>query len=281
MSDAAIGEWVPLIEARQRMPKASGLYCVRHRTSGKEYIGLSQNIRQRTSRHLHAAKQNSLLHRAVRKHGASEFEICVHVLAEFAALPALEAQVILERRTMTPAGYNLTAGGEGTVGRRHTDTAKEKMRQARLGTTMPAEVRAKISAAAGALWTPEMRAKMSAAVSGKVRTAETRLRMGEANRRRPPEHWERVAAATRAREVTAETRQKMAANARNRPIEHRAKQSAAVSQAVMVQVPGEEAPREFSSGRAAAAWAGILPARVCEYCKGQKVPRNGYRYWKK
>lgn len=280
-----MSDWVPLTEWR-RLPAVSGLYVIRHRESGKEYVGLSQNVRQRVGKHMLAANAGSLLHRAIGKHSAEAFDVFLRVFAPPEALPALETAAIRERGTMLPGGYNLTEGGEGVWGRRHTDEVRAKLRALRLGSTLSAATRAKISAAAERMWTPEMRAKVSAAGRGKSRSAETRARMSEANRSRPPEHWERVAAATRARTVTAETREKQAENARSRSPEHLAKiaaanrgkrasdatkalMSAARSKVVLAWPPGSTVPWEFESADAAAAWIGRTPASVSNYCNGK------------
>lgn len=291
MLPAEVGEWIPLSSVRGRLPRVSGIYIVRNTVSGKEYVGLSQDIRRRVSRHQWAGTTNSLLHRAVKKHGVGVFEVCVHTLAPFSELPALELLLVEERRTMRPNGYNLTAGGEGTTGRRHSDETKKLLRDGKLGKPLSEEHKAKISAAAEWLWTPEMRARTSAAGIGKTRSDETKKRMGEANRRRPPEM---IAAfvASRVLVMSDATKAKLSVAASSRTPEHRAKliaahtgtkashetkalMRAAKIKSVWVWPPGSMVPLEFSSVTAAAAWAGKTAAFASLYCSEKLRPKDG------
>lgn len=245
-------EWIPLSEPH-RLPAVCGLYLIRHRESGKEYVGKSVNIRRRLSAHRRGVSGAKYLLRAIRASGAGAFECAVYATGTDAEMLALEVRVIAERGTLAPGGFNLTVGGEGATGWKMT---------------------------------PEQLEKSTAAARGRVRSAETRARMADANRNRPKEHWVRVAAATRARGVSAETRQKMSEAARSRSAETlakigeantgrvasaetRARMRAAQSRAILVWLPGHFTPAEFSSCDAAAEWAGKNPASISNYANGK------------
>lgn len=278
-------EWFPLLEWRA-LPAVSGIYVIRHTVSGKEYVGLSSNVRRRAGTHTRATKRNSLIRRATLKYGLGEFEICLLCTAPVDALPRLETEAVSARGTLTPAGYNLTAGGEGTWGRRHSDEAKERMRQAQLGRTASDETRERLSDALRRRWTPELRASAAVKMSSRVVTEETRQRMSEANRQRPAEHWEAVAAKTRSRGVSEDTRAKQSTNAKNRSPEHlarisaansgkvasastRAAMRAAHSRAVLAWPRDSFVPLEFVSVGDAAVWAGKTGASISNYCSGK------------
>src|SRR3546814_17206032 len=58
-----------------------------------------------------------------------------------------EQDLIVELGCLSPAGYNLTLGGEGNSGRVVTPVTRAKLRLAHTGKTLTADHRAKLSAA--------------------------------------------------------------------------------------------------------------------------------------
>lgn len=150
--------------------------------SGKFYIGITvQSVSKRWWSHCREAcvGSNTPLHRAIRKYGADAFEVRTLAVLEDTELAATEIRAI-ER--MQPE-YNVTAGGDGT-----------------LGVSPSAETRAKLSAALrGRKKSAEHRAKLSAANRGKKLSAEHRANVGFAQRGRQfsDEHRKKLAAASR------------------------------------------------------------------------------------
>lgn len=206
-----------------------------HRSpSGKAYVGIaSRSWRNRWRSHVFDARHGSRLafHAAIRKHGPEAFTH--EVLAECetrAEAEALEMRLIAQFGTRRPAGYNLTAGGEGV--------------------TSP---------------DAETRARMSLGSRGKKRSAETRRRLSAARlgvKRGPPspEHCARIAAAHRGKKVAAETRRKLrdVNLGKRHSAETRAKMSAA--QRDRARAPGvgakiSAAKRQYPRFRIAGAWA--------------------------
>jgi len=87
---------------------------------------------------------------------------------------------------------NLTDGGEGPSGRRHSEEAKEKMSLAKRGILKgprPPEVGQKVSASKkgkpGRIPSVEENLKRSATLSGHIVTDETKRKIGLANKGRP------------------------------------------------------------------------------------------------
>lgn len=99
--------------------------------SGKSYIGItSKTLDERWKTHVMrtAEGRNQALQRAIRKYGADAFRRCVLVVADsWEYLCDLERKAIVAFETLSPDGYNLTAGGEGVVGRIHTPEAAARM----------------------------------------------------------------------------------------------------------------------------------------------------------
>lgn len=97
--------------------KTSGIYLIRHKASGKSYVGRSTNIENRWDlhkRHTEQKRDRSPLHRAMRKYGYDAFDWLVLVRAPARVHVALEHQFMTDWRTLVPAGYNVggAAGGQ-------------------------------------------------------------------------------------------------------------------------------------------------------------------------
>lgn len=90
---------------------------IRHRDSGKCYIGRSTDIRNRWNLHKRHTEQNrdrSPLHRAMRKYGYDAFDWVVLIKAPARLHVVLEDRFMRDMKTMVPAGYNVggAAGGQ-------------------------------------------------------------------------------------------------------------------------------------------------------------------------
>lgn len=149
----------------------SCVYEHRCKVSGKSYVGkTSKTAVQRWAEHVQHSKTSGFpFHRAIRKHGADAFELIVHAdgLTEADAY-AMERDLIAKLGSKIPSGYNVTDGGEGNLGLRHSEEArkkisaalrqrvraplseetKEKLRQFNLGKTHSEETRSKLRALA-------------------------------------------------------------------------------------------------------------------------------------
>jgi len=102
---------------------------------------------------------------------------------------------------------NLTEGGEGASGYRHTPEARAKMSAQRKGRKLTEEHKRKIGAACkGQKRSEDFCRKISAAHRGKILSPEHRDRLSQANRGRKhdPEHIERRAAKLRGRKLSPE-----------------------------------------------------------------------------
>jgi len=112
--------------------------------SGKVYIGKDEYFPSRMNNHRRIAENprkveyNSPVHRAIRKYGWSRMVVeMVDRNAKSVAELKLRERVWIWLHDSKRRGYNQTFGGEGTVGFKHSDQTKEKLRQMRLGKKMP------------------------------------------------------------------------------------------------------------------------------------------------
>lgn len=157
-------------------------YLITNRINGKRYVGITtrtEAVRWRQHQRRVAAGSRHALHQAIAKHGADAFSVEVIARADsLEALRTIEVEAIARLGTFGRGGYNMTAGGEGAAGYRHTAEEVEARRRRRLGAKHSEGARAKMSAAhTESRHTPESRAKISAANKG---------------RQMPPSHSERL-----------------------------------------------------------------------------------------
>jgi hypothetical protein len=98
-----------------------------------KYVGqTTRTLKQRKSSHLSSSKKGSTyyLHRAIRKYGAENFkwEVIYNATSE-EELNEKETYFIKEYNTNSQDGYNLTEGGRGIRGWKHSELTKEKIKQ--------------------------------------------------------------------------------------------------------------------------------------------------------
>jgi group I intron endonuclease len=125
--------------------------------NGKCYVGITdKTAEKRFAQHCKQANESARgvrnetpLYRAIRKYGPLSMSVeTLAVSPDWQLLCRLEIAEIAARRTTDPTiGYNVTAGGQGPKGMRHTEESREKMRAAAIGRTFSDETRRKISAA--------------------------------------------------------------------------------------------------------------------------------------
>jgi len=160
------------------------IYKITNKINGKIYIGQTiKSLNARISNHISDAlanKYNVHFHSALRKYGADNFEW--GIIAEcddIDELNRLEIYFIGWYDTYNN-GYNMTMGGEGISGWKHTEEAKRKNSEAHKGGNHPMY---------GKHPTEETRKKLSVSKKGennpnydKHPTEETRRKMSEANK---------------------------------------------------------------------------------------------------
>lgn len=156
------------------------VYCHTNKINGKKYVGI-------TSKKPEARWQNGtgyktqMFGKAIEKYGWEEFahEILFTGLTEKEAKEK-EIELIKKWNTNSPeCGYNLTVGGDGTVGYFHSDASKRKMSEAHCGL----------------LQSEETREKHRQALSGIKRSEETKAKMSEYAKNRSEEHKEKLSKA--------------------------------------------------------------------------------------
>ncbi len=161
---------------------AVSVYEATCQTNGSRYIGVTaRGVKVRSKEHIRDSKKGSPFHfhRAIAKHGAENFSFEVR-----ASLPTMQEAKIAERIlvALEQPKYNMTSGGEGTLGLSRPDSVVRG--KARKGVPLTSEHRLALKKARNARPAkkhgPETRAKISTSNTGKVRTQETRDKLSTA-----------------------------------------------------------------------------------------------------
>jgi len=109
------------------------VYIIKNLVNGKCYIGITtQKLQTRMNVHscmAHSQGSNTAIHRAIRKYGASSFDIeAIDSANCILELQLKETYWIKALKTISPNGYNLTQGGEGVFN--PAEETRKKMSEA-------------------------------------------------------------------------------------------------------------------------------------------------------
>lgn len=129
-------------------------YLVTNKVTNKSYVGITTRTLQRRWYEHRFVKNSSarLLAKSIQKHGEEAFEIkqIASSITGIDGLKAMEVVLINQYNTFVPNGYNLTKGGDGVFGfkhskescerqsvsrknKKHSEETKQKMSEVRLG----------------------------------------------------------------------------------------------------------------------------------------------------
>lgn len=126
------------------------IYKISNNFDENLYVGFtSRSIEERWKQHVYLSnKSESFLHRAIKKYGIDNFKI--EVIAKSSNIEycrdVLEPYYIKQYNSYAPNGYNMTLGGEGTLGYSflHSDQTREKIRNSHLGKIHTEETKEKM-----------------------------------------------------------------------------------------------------------------------------------------
>jgi len=88
------------------------VYCLTA-PSGKQYIGVTNNLQRRLTSHCRA---NTLIGRSIRKYGLESINVQTLLIGDTPYCYLMEKSLVYAYDTLHPRGYNQTAGGLGGVG---------------------------------------------------------------------------------------------------------------------------------------------------------------------
>ena len=220
------------------------VYCHTNKVNGKKYIGITSQEPTRRWQNGNHYNTQPYFWRAIQKYGWDGFqhEILYTDLSKESA-EQLEVDLIKKYQTQDPnKGYNSADGGAARSGWSHTEDAKRRMSESRMGRVVSEATREKLSKAnRGQKMSDEARAKMSAAKKGK-----------------PGRRW---------------TEQELQARSKNWPSEVPANWKAVKQLSVtgeLIQI--------YQSRKEAAAAVGVAPNRISACCCGARKTAGGFRW---
>lgn len=160
------------------MYMTSGVYKITNIINKKVYIGSSCNAKQRLTYHkklLKNDKGQTILQKAWNKYGEVNFKFEIMLYCSKDDLLFYEQRAINVFKAASVNGYNICAIAGNTLGRKNSESIKEKMSNNRRGKPawnkgkkMPACVGIKIAKAnRSRIWKEETKRKMSVAHIGK------------------------------------------------------------------------------------------------------------------
>jgi group I intron endonuclease len=103
------------------------IYTITNTINNKKYVGISSKLQKRWKAHAGGSNGCTVLKSAISKYGIEKFKF-EHIADAFTWKNAcsIEKELIQEMNTKSPNGYNLTLGGDGTFGYRHTEEEKKR-----------------------------------------------------------------------------------------------------------------------------------------------------------
>jgi group I intron endonuclease len=171
------------------------IYAITNEVNGKVYIGqhagddLGWYFRENTAAAMRGNNGKTLLYRAIRKHGTDAFTIRSLVRpVDKEQMDRLEIFFIRTLETQdSTVGYNITAGGGGVLGLKHSAETIENNRIKGLEIGISTKCReAQKEYLKTRIFTAEHRAKLAEAKKGKLASLETRLKQSLAKQGHVP-----------------------------------------------------------------------------------------------
>ena len=210
----------------------TGVYAIRHKDSGRVYVGSAKDIHARWAGHVRDLERgrhgNSYLQNAWSRHGSDAFEfVIIETCDADERIVREQAHIDFYRAADRSCGFNISQMAGLTI---PSKEGCERIAASKLGLPRSPETRAKLSKAQrGKTLSPETCAKISASGLGKKRpprSPEWRAKQsaGKTGRKRGPyseEHRARISAALTGRFIGRRMPQ--------RSEDHRAKLSAAMT----------------------------------------------------
>lgn len=165
------------------------VYCILNKINGKVYIGKTNNIKRRFKKHILAAngdkwERQCAVHHALHKYGINNFTFSIiqQFINETDCFESEKYWIKYFNSNVKQFGYNLTEGGEGASGMRHSDEARQKMREKATGRKHGPETIEKLKQRPQSLpgTKPANLEELQLLNIGRVHTEEARKNMSEA-----------------------------------------------------------------------------------------------------
>ena len=154
--------------------------------NGKKYYGITSknNPSERWGNNGDNYKRHPYFYNAIKKYGWNNFkhEIIFDNLTENEAKLLEQLYITLYSTNVKENGYNMTLGGEGSLGYKHTKEAKDKMRKAHKGKVLSEEHKKHIGESSKTKWQNiDFRDKVLNSRKGYKHAESTKRAIGKSN----------------------------------------------------------------------------------------------------
>ena len=97
------------------------IYTITNKINMKQYVGITRNMLKRWGEHKLPYNNKTSMGKAIQKYGHQNFEMVqIASSTSWENAQLVERALIKQLNTRVPNGYNLTDGGDGTLGFKHT-----------------------------------------------------------------------------------------------------------------------------------------------------------------
>lgn len=271
--------------------RESGIYKIKHRDSGKCYVGSAVCIAKRWWGHRKRLGQgthhSAHLQNAWNKYGSDAFEFMILERVERSEDLIPREQAWIELLGSYYAGYNMSPTAGSPLGVKHTAETRAKIAASGRGRKHSAESIARMSAAAKIreithLHTPEVKAKAKAANKREGRACPEYVKKVLSEKRRgmkfPPEWRAAISASQRGVKrgaLTPEHRTRISIAALGR--QHSAETREKLSDLAKRRGPPKLTPEQISRGAAKRRGAKRTPEQIARIRAGQIAAREAKR----
>ena len=108
------------------------LYVITNLINGKQYVGITLDFARRRREHT-LGNGSKLVFHAIQKYGIKNMLFESWFVGDESWIKIMEYRMILALDTFAPQGYNLTLGGEGTLGLKRSNETRKRMSEAHKG----------------------------------------------------------------------------------------------------------------------------------------------------
>lgn len=251
-----------------------GVYMIKNKLNGKVYIGQSKDIKRRFREYANrTGKVDTVIHRALEKHGVDAFEFSIIQECGINELDKLEIEHISNfKSNVKRYGYNVTNGGKGYNGK-FTKTHRRNMSESKIGENNPNY---------GKSISEITRARRSESLKGIPRTEEWKAKISESQKGKiiSPEVRVKISNSLKGKKHSDSTKEKLRISSTGRKHTDEAKLKISESKIIPVYQYGMEwnLIKRFESMVDASADTGVSKPNICNCCKGNRKSAGGFRW---
>lgn len=221
--------------------------------SGKVYVGITSQKAQTRWQYCNGYKVCSIFHKAIKKYGWSNFthEILLDGISKEHAI--YTEKYLISWYKLHNISYNITDGGEGSLGRKHSEDTKQKISKAHIGKVVSESTRLKQSMIRKGTKVGQLNPMYN-----KKHTNESKLKMSESR--------------------SGLLNHRYGKKLNDLEIQKCREAQTTCKIVLQIDITTEEVVMEYSSIREAAKYVGVYPTHISEACRGIRKTVKQYKW---